>query len=549
MSTELPTYISPRSLSEEDRHHGYVALNLIGDWEDWVKRRVESIEFVSDTSVRRSTSVDFRIRSWLPEPQLRWHGVPMHYLPLALLRKKSLTDFDLYDEENRSLSLLTRDKNSAIAAGALSALAQITVWTALAEDVGFNELTSGEEGRPTEPKLVRIPKAIEDDFLRISYLPYDDGEQGQNARDVLEEFLGKRPPNPTRLIDWQWKADADGMYDSNAREADWRWLLASDQRQAKLMSDMAKLWIVATPVAAEVPRRRIIKFRYLEPLPEVRMQLLDRRRGLAKKIGIFKAFANFEDRFEGLTDGKEGAREWKHHQASGSAAPVRITLRQKVLQGIGWRAHPIEMAVPAVAEGASFHLEVQAPEGVQIRRASLEAFDEGNPTRKYALRGARSLQRAHLYVGGLTPTSVGHAVISLKPRTTTMVRALALLSIASFVGLALVRWKFGPITQNTYGSSENVVPLLLLLPGFLAAAIARSGEDSMTTSVVFGLRVLANLVALWPVAAAALLAVGRAWPHAADAWTVLLVGSGLSSAVLMVSWRLNGRRRPDGNSP
>jgi hypothetical protein len=547
---KTPTaHVSFPELSDEDRHHGYVALNLIGDWDDWVKRRVESVEFVSDTSVRRSTSVDFRIRSWLPQPPLEWHGMHMHYLPLALLRKKSLTEFDLYDEENRALSLLTRDKNSAIAAAALSALAQVTVWTALAQTVGFKTLTGGNEGRPTEPKLIRIPRGIEDDFARISYLPYDDGEQGQNAREVLDEFLGDRPSKPTRLIDWRWSVGSDGMFDSDAGEADWRWLLASDQRQARLMSDMAQLWIVATPVAAEERRRRIIKFRYLEPLPEVRMALLDRRRGITKKLRIFKTLANLEDRLEGLTDGKEGAREWKHHQASGSAAPVRITLTQKVLQGLGWRTHPIELAVPAVASGASFHLEIQAPEGVQIRRASLEAFHEKTAVRRYTLRGARSLQRAHLYLGGLAPTSVGHAVISLKPRTTTMVRALALLSLASFAVLALVRWKFTPIVTNAYGSSENVVPLLLVLPSFLAASIARSGESSMTTSMVFGLRALANLVALWPLAAAALLAVGRTWPHAADVWTVLLIGAGLSSALLMVTWRLNGRRRPDGNSP
>jgi hypothetical protein len=546
--SQNPVY-KPQELSDEDRHHGYVALNLIGDWDDWVKRRVESIEFVSDTSVRRSTSVDFRIRSWLPKPTLKWHGVRMHYLPLALLRKKSLTQFDLYDEENRALSLLTRDKNSAISAAALSALAQITVSTSLEQTMGLKKLTNGHADLPTGPKSIRIPRGIEDDFLRISYLPYDDGEQGQNAKEVLEEFLGQRPVNPTRLVDWQWSVDSDGMFVSNATEADWRWLLASDQRQARLMNDMAQLWIVATPVAAEVRRRRIIKFRYLEPLPEVRMQLLDRRRGITKKLRIFRMLANLEDRLEGLTDGKAGAREWRYHQASGSAAPVRITLTQKVLQGLGWRAHPIELAVPAVAEGASYHLEVQAPEGVQIRRASLEAFHEGTSIRRYTLRGARSLQRAHLYLGGLTASSVGHAVISLKPRTTTMVRALALLSLASFVALGLVRWKFGPIVDNTYGSSENVVPLLLLLPSFLAASIARSGESSMTTSMVFGLRVLANLVAVWPLAGAALLAVGRAWPPASTIWTVLLVGSGLSSAILMITWRLNGRRRPDGNSP
>jgi hypothetical protein len=549
MSHSYPSVITNRRLSEEDRHHGYVALNLIGDWNDWVKRRVESIEFVSDTSVRRSTSVDFRIRSWLPKPLLKWHGVRMHYLPIALLRKKSLTEFDLFDEEDRALSLLTRDKNFAIAAAALSALAQITVWTALAQNLGFEALTKGLDDKPPEPKLIRIPTAIEEDFMQISYLPYDDGEQGKNAKQVLDEFLGERPASPTRLIDWEWAVDSDGFFVSNASEADWRWLLASDQRQAKLMSDMAQLWIVATPVAAETRRRRIIKFRYLEPLPEERMRLLDRRRGISKKLRIFKALANLEDRLEGLTDGKAGAREWKHHQASGSATPVRLTLMQKILEGLGWRARSIELAVPAVGAGASFHLEVQAPEGIQIRRASLEAFHEGRRIRRYTLRGARSLQRAHLYIGGVTPASSGEASIFLKPRTTTMVRGLALLSLASFIALAVFRWKFHPIINNTYGSSENVVPLLLLLPSFLAASIARTGENSMTTSMVFGLRGLATLVGVWPLAGATLMAVGRTWAPAPRVWSALLIGAGLSSLILMITWRLNGRRRPDGNAP
>jgi len=541
--------IATKELSAEDRHHGYVALNLIGDWNDWVKRRVETIEFVSDTSVRRSTSVDFRIRSWLPQPVLNWDGVEVHYFPLALLRKKSLTDFDLYDEEGRALSLLTRDKNSAIAAAALSALAQITVWTALARATDFKKLTEGLEGMPREPRLIRIPRAIEDDFFRISYLPFEDGEKGLNAPEVLEDFLGRRPAGSRRLIDWSWAKDTEGMYVSDADEAEWRWLLASDERQKKLMADMAELWIVATPLANEKKRRRIVKFGYLEPLPEERMRILDRRRAVTKKLKVFKVLANLEDRLEGLTDGREGAREWKFHQASGSAEPVRVSLVQKFLQGLGWRAQSIELGVPAVGEGGTYHLEIQAPEGIQIRRANLKAFRDGKLVRSYTVRGARSLQRGHLYVGDLVPSVAGHASVSLKPRTTTIVRALALLSFASFVVLALSRWKLGALTENTYGSSDDIVPLLLLLPSFLAASIARSGESSMTTSMVFGLRGLANLVAAWPLAAAALLAAGRTWPPLANIWSMLVVGAALSCAVLMVTWRLNGRRRPGGNAP
>lgn len=113
MASWYGRHITPDPLTDEDRRHGLVSLNLVGSWNDWIKRRVESVEFTSDTSVRRRVSVDFRLRKWLPEPVLDWYGGKVHYVPIALLNKEPLLEFDLRNEAGVALPLLTRQKNSA----------------------------------------------------------------------------------------------------------------------------------------------------------------------------------------------------------------------------------------------------------------------------------------------------------------------------------------------------------------------------------------------------------------------------------------------------
>src|ERR1044072_723440 len=119
------------ALEPADRDHGRGARTLVGAWDDWVKRRVETVELLSDTTVRRRVSVDFRMRSWLPAPVLQWAGSQFHYIRIAQLEKGRMLRFDLRDETGRALPLLTRRKNAMISAATLAALAQFTIWTEL----------------------------------------------------------------------------------------------------------------------------------------------------------------------------------------------------------------------------------------------------------------------------------------------------------------------------------------------------------------------------------------------------------------------------------
>ncbi|MGB7684182.1 MAG: SGNH/GDSL hydrolase family protein [Solirubrobacterales bacterium] len=81
----------------------------------WVHRRVESIEILDERMVRRRVSVDFT-----PEAA---QGAPT-YAPIALLAKGTLTRFDLRDEAEASVPLLTREQNSAFSTAHMLKIAE-----------------------------------------------------------------------------------------------------------------------------------------------------------------------------------------------------------------------------------------------------------------------------------------------------------------------------------------------------------------------------------------------------------------------------------------
>jgi hypothetical protein len=93
---------------------GSLSLDLLLRGDDWVNRRVETIELIDERRVRQQLSVDFRLPSYLPgneEP-----GVEHLYtLPLVFLQRRSdLAFFDVRGEDGQSLPILTRQENARI---------------------------------------------------------------------------------------------------------------------------------------------------------------------------------------------------------------------------------------------------------------------------------------------------------------------------------------------------------------------------------------------------------------------------------------------------
>jgi hypothetical protein len=80
---------------------------------DGVVRRVESIEFVDDRTVRRRVSVDYAVPRDAVVLRLD-DGTPVRVLPLALMRRKSMVNFDFRDHDGRPMPLLGLRENQAL---------------------------------------------------------------------------------------------------------------------------------------------------------------------------------------------------------------------------------------------------------------------------------------------------------------------------------------------------------------------------------------------------------------------------------------------------
>jgi hypothetical protein len=92
----------------------------------WVVRRVENVEFLDDRTARRRMSVDYAspesaVRLYRPSDD-RW----IRIVPLTVLRRKSLINFDLRDEDGRPMPLLGLRETQALT------LAVARAWAAIA---------------------------------------------------------------------------------------------------------------------------------------------------------------------------------------------------------------------------------------------------------------------------------------------------------------------------------------------------------------------------------------------------------------------------------
>jgi hypothetical protein len=90
----------------------------------WIHRRVETIEFLDVSHVRRRMSVDFTVPADRHLPVKLSTGQELVFAPLGFLTKRVLKNFDLRDEGGSTLPLLTQQQNSAVGQAMLLLAAQ-----------------------------------------------------------------------------------------------------------------------------------------------------------------------------------------------------------------------------------------------------------------------------------------------------------------------------------------------------------------------------------------------------------------------------------------
>jgi hypothetical protein len=540
MSTERATITSQApadefELTDEDRVRGYIAWQLVGNWKLWVRRRVESISYETATSVRRRVSVDLRLLPELfGEPIGEWKDELIHYVPIAQLRKQRMVRFDLRDEEDRALPLITKHRNARIAAAMLSAAAKSVVANAVNKaNLGFTI---------NDASVIVIPAWLEYRFWRMADLnpqPSPSGKDGALA--VFHEFNSNRSDEELSIGRWEWSLSGDRL-EAEIDPRAWLALLGSDVAFVRLAYDVARLFMICVPLHYREGQRRIVKFSYTEYLNQPESPTFQRVKSLAVGLRLAKRWNRFEDWLEGLPSSHSSGtvEEWVPSLLADQ--PTQEPFRRKLFQALGWTTAIGRFETPAVGHGSSYHLTVSTPDGIQIRRAQLRVADRSNNTFPFtAQRGNRTLRAVDLHVSGVEQSYSGNVYLNIRPESSLIVRAGFCAAALTAVALTLL-WLFAARIGEGGGRVEAVVAVLVVIPGLLTVLAARDSEHPLATRMVFGLRVLAMFPGVLAVLAAGQVVVGK--PGSGFGILLFALAWGVT-ALLGWAWRLASRGRPD----
>lgn len=308
----------------------------------------------------------------------------------------------------------------------------------------------------------------------------------------------------------------------------WRTRLTDNEGFMGAARTLASNFIVAVPLVGAPGRRRIIKFAYERHEPDPRIAVPARLRALGEK---FRSRAPREERTGG----------------------AQIGLVARIARAIGWGPKEVLIEAPALVQGQSYHLEVEAPEGLEVTAGDLVTTDlrTRSPGPRTSVR--RKTQRVHLYLADVPQGMSGSATVTLRPRASTIVRGAtltALFTVAVLMAFA-VFWE-----SDDPGRQYSLPGLLLVLPSILAGYVARPREPSVTTAVLFGLRIVTVIPAFCAFAAAAVIVLGpscsvrkgatmcEAWDDTQLALWVLAGATAVTAVVLARTWTLI-RRPPE----
>ena len=383
---------------------------------DWFHRRVELIEMLSDEEVRRRVSCDLSLPA---DPPAQWPYISQfEVVPLTLLAKRPLVAFDLRDEADQPLPLLTTPQNTLLGVEMLVAQAEVE----LGDHVPHDVLCS----------LVSIVGS-EADSARASAGVFGKLECSRSARE--------------RLL----QSDVFG----------------------DILNELALNFMLLALVPHSGGRRAMVKYSYREPL----------------KVE-----------------------------------------RRDVFAQLAWRPSKFAFDLPMVGYPASYHVEIDVPEGLTGTAAGVvDAQDEVVPSRT-SLAGSRM----HLQIPGEAPLGA-RAIADLAVERRGFLRASVVTTAGTSALLLLVALRDEHISEDNY---DAVSALLGLLPSAAAAYLTRPGEHGIASSLLFSARVV-----VLGVAASALAAAG-AVATAVDARALELLlwlavaWSCLSTAVLFIALRV-----------
>lgn len=420
---------------EDRRRVGLVTATLLLRRQEWQHRRVELVTFEDQGVTRRRNSVDFTVPRWA----FRYLGVDEDEstqiaVPLTLFRKGSLVNFNLSNEGNDAVPLLSGSHAGAMAEMALLSTAELL-------------LPSGH-----------VPDETASDIRQLT-----------NERDAVcaRKALGR-------------------LFATTEPDAQSRGLLKSHPIFSPLATTFANNYMGAVLLDLRPGERRIIHFAFDEQRPE-------------------------------LDDG-------------------RIKMQAMFELLYGRRDYEVLVLASAAGDAASFHIEAEAPEGLDISsRETYFGVSGKEPDEKEGF-----FRRAHIHYTNLPAATRLGLVVRLTPRSSTLIRAGALSSALTLIAVLVIRLQLGDIIGN---KASGEAAILLVTPTLLSIYVGRANEHPTTTHILWPIRIAATAPGILSFAAAVVLVSGGTdfWSKA-TLWGVVGLLA-LNTWVLARLWRRARRLR------
>ncbi len=446
----------------------------------WLYRRVESIEFLGSSAVRRRVSVDLELPKHLPSLEEQERGEEDRRLvPVSVLPKwPPLMEFDLLGADDHPASLYVGHTNVSLNFGLLIGLIEM-----LRLRVEYPKLVGAWRGEFDEKKLDAFANVVDSsrppDVLNA--LPRVLLEQ--LALIVAQDEPGNQQlAAATRALRDELRPELNSPDDAPvARDAGETVDLASQ------LGNSSILWV---PLRGTPGADRIVKFSYVDP--------------------------------------------WE---------PYEPFLR-RCLVACSWSERSFWISLPHAGLHTRYHLDVSAPEGLEVTAARASAF-----------AGAKSQTRVPGVTGpiGQAEISGGRVHIYLPFRDAPSHRTFLNLRLAARRGgfvqaclvtavlLALVMTvAFGWLTQVNVNIDATVV-LLALVPLILGYVLVRPAAHELERDQVTGVAIMALIAGAAPIGGALVLVFthlegGKDVSGLQPVWAGLLTLNWAVVAGLSLSW-------------
>lgn len=284
---------------------------------------MESIQWLGENVYRRSVSVDFTVPNKTDFP-LFWITMELAppgwvVIPLSLMRKGVLYDFDIFNESRRSIPVFTREQHEEIAVAAVIAKAVRSV-ERVNKGIAFDV--------PLQTSLEEIVR--ENDSTR--------------AGRLLHSFVNSSGERATQSYLEQ------------------RRVLLADKEFMQLLRDLAEQYLMCVYLRASAGERRIIKFGYEDQSRNVDAHWISSGgRRLLQWFGWWPRVTH-------VTTGDVSSAQSYHIEV---AAPIELLIARADLRTVPVTSAPAVKS-ESLMKRVHFHVPASGYSGLQFQSLDLE---------------------------------------------------------------------------------------------------------------------------------------------------------------------------------